>query len=129
MKLADGNIAFLDKYRNTYPPNMIVVVDTHADSFSGFLQHEGGETTTNKSATVEDILIAYLGTPLLERMCSISTSARNDNRVAYVKKDTKPWSSAVCTVRGGWRILTLVTCGPAVKEVEHWQNIKGLVTK
>ncbi|KAK2459411.1 hypothetical protein APHAL10511_008576, partial [Amanita phalloides] len=79
-------------------PNMIVIVDTHSDSFSGFLQSAGGR-----------------GRAWVCRAECVGNDATGIT-------DSKGWEA-----RGGWRVLVLMTCGSALRQRHHWNSVLELL--
>ena len=43
------------------PPNMIIVLDTHSDTFTGQLQATGGLTTSGTTLTLPSLVTGYVG--------------------------------------------------------------------
>ncbi|KAG1759530.1 hypothetical protein EV702DRAFT_1247393 [Suillus placidus] len=125
-KLAPG-VEFIN--RNTkagFPPNTFLVVDTHSDEYTGMLQHTGGHTG-GTSTTITEILVAYLGQECLQAMQASSNLARSDKTVVKTINGNTPWCELTPGVRGGWRGVLMVSCGPAIRVSHHFEAVKALV--
>lgn len=108
------------------PPNMIVVMDTHSDSLTGYLQHQGGSTGA-QSTSVGQIVDLYVTSPLLVAMQGASGIARSTSGDAKTPNGKSPWAGMTAKSRGGWRGLIMVTCGPAIRSPVHFESVRSLV--
>ena len=111
------------------PSNLIIVLDTHSDTFTGQLQVSGGLTGVSTTLTLPDLVKGYVGVDTLEEMASASEAARNSSLVLEVSPGVTPWGNITPKVRGGWRVLIMVSCGSAVKIPMHWEYITHLFQK
>jgi hypothetical protein len=107
-------------------PNMVMVIDTHTDSNSGLLQMGGGLTGKVRTGDTEDLLRGYVGSEVMKRMRRISMKARSDKTKEHLAGG-KVKSSISSRVRGGWRVLILATCGPAVTKEDSLNYLLNLV--
>jgi hypothetical protein len=119
------SIAFIDRAGPNFPPNFVLVIDTHSDGFSGRLitnKHSG-------SQSLDKLLEAYFGGAFLDNMALASSKARSSKQTPVVLSDavdvnSKPtWTPYSQDFRGGWRVAILVTCGPTAKNEGHWERI------
>ncbi|KAG2741504.1 hypothetical protein P692DRAFT_20750781 [Suillus brevipes Sb2] len=79
------------------------------------------------NTTVTEIVEAYLGKDFLKCMGESSDAARNDNSAPTTAKTTKQWCDLTAKTRGGWRVLLLVSCGPAIRVSHHFECVLKLV--
>ena len=69
MKENDTHLDFIHKHmKDGRLPNMIIILDTHSDTFSKELQATGGLTGTSTILTLLDLVRKYVGDPILEEM-------------------------------------------------------------
>src|SRR5277367_1777990 len=61
------------------PANLIIVVDTHSDTFSGQLQTTGGLTGVCTTLSLPDLVRGYVGDSTLQEMMHASALARSYN--------------------------------------------------
>jgi hypothetical protein len=119
---------FLTRMSNkAMPPNLVVVLDTHADGWSGFLQHAG--ITNPKVASIREVLDAHIPRGVLAHMKEASNNARSDKKIESLCELwlREPWAPIGSRVRGGWRILVVASCGTSVKQPVHWMELCALV--
>jgi hypothetical protein len=135
MKGAEGTVV---KHRDTHtsfikksideerPPNLIMVLDTHSDSFSGQLQATGGLTGTSTTLTLPTLMRMYVGDKILDEMREASRISRSYSFVHEITPGLAPWADITPKVRGGWRVMVMVSCGSAVRQPNHWEYITQL---
>jgi hypothetical protein len=111
------------------PANLIVVVDTHSDTFSGQLQTTGGLTGVSTTLSLPDLVRGYVGDSTLQEMMQASALARSYNSGLEISPGVAPWADITPKARGGWRVMVLVSCGSAVRTAMHWEYITQLLTK
>ncbi|KAK2464058.1 hypothetical protein APHAL10511_003928 [Amanita phalloides] len=118
-------VEFIERHHEAgHTSNLIVVLDTHSDSFSGML------TAGNRLQwTIEQVANNYVGTTVLECMRDVSIVAREDELELEVLPGVKPWVGMARKERGGWRVLIMVSCGAAVREPLHWSFIVNLLNE
>ena len=117
-----------DKLSKKFPPNLIVLVDTHADNFSGYLQHAGG-TTGRQSTTLGNLVKEYVSMDIMNLAAEASKSARLKRDNLTSPRGNVPWCDITATTRGGWRGLALASCGSAILSAHHYEDVRGLITK
>ena len=123
----DVHIDFINKSMSEgCPCNLIIVLDTHSDTFSGQLQATGGLTSAGTFLSLPDLVRGYVGEGTLRAMQEVSGFARGYNIVHEVSPGVKPWADITPKVRGGWRVMVMVSCGSAVKAPMHWEYISQL---
>ncbi|KAG2335983.1 hypothetical protein BDR05DRAFT_1006280 [Suillus weaverae] len=125
-KLAPGVEFMRRNIKAGFPPNTFVIIDTHSDEYTGMLQHTGGHTG-GTSTTVSEIMMAYLGNEFLSGMQAASTAARCDQTASKTVSGKEPWCNLTARVRGGWRGVFMVSCGPAIRVSHHFEEVKALV--
>jgi hypothetical protein len=108
------------------PANTFVILDTHSDELTGHLQHCGG-INNPMHTTVGELLTSYLGQPLLGCMSRCSKAAKEDETVKFKLSGAKPWCEITTKSRGGRRGLFMVTCGPAIRQPFHFDEVRKLV--
>lgn len=108
------------------PANLIMVLDTHSDTFSGQLQATGGLTGASTSLTLPALINMYVGDRILGDMCEASKIARSYNFIHEISLGFSPWADITPRVRGGWRVMVMVSCGSAVRQPNHWDYITQL---
>lgn len=111
------------------PPNMIIVLDTHSDTFSGHLQTAGGLTGPAISVPLPDLVRTYVGDEVLREMGFASDQARSYNTIQEMSPGVAPWADITPKVRGGWRVMVMVSCGSSVRQPVHWDYITQLFTR
>lgn len=111
------------------PANIIIVLDTHSDSFSGQLQITGGLTGVSSTLTLQDLVKTYVGNAMLQEMGKLSAQALSYNTIHEICPGVVPWADITPKVRGGWRIMVMVSCGSSVRRWVHWEYITQLFTK
>lgn len=127
MKKNDTHLDFIHKHmKDGRLPNMIIVLDTHSDTFSGELQATGGLTGPSTTLTLPDLVRKYVGDPILEEMRKASASARSYTLIPEIRPGVEPWADITPKVRGGWRVMVMVSCGSAVRSPAHWNYINQL---
>jgi hypothetical protein len=110
------------------PPNMAVVIDTHADHFSGFLQYGGGAMAP-KAANVGELIETFTTKGVLELMAQASDMGRSSAPDLLLASGKEPWCDVSRSARGGWRGAILASCGPSVLSKHHFTFVSGLVSK
>ena len=129
MKREDTHLDFLKKSTNDgRPANLIIVLDTHSDTFSGQLQAAGGLTGKVASLTLPDLVRTYVGDKVLQGMGKASEQARSYSVDHHIRPGVAPWADITPKVRGGWRVMAMVSCGSAVRQQVHWDYITQLFT-
>jgi hypothetical protein len=113
---------------NTETPNLFILLDTHADSFSGFLQHTAS-SSGSQSASVEEILQAFITDDILKAMLTVSNKCRASITSLVTQNGEKPWTDVTPKARGGWRVLVLATCGPAMRQQSHFRVVQKVVSQ
>jgi hypothetical protein len=130
MKHKDAHVDFIKKSMSDgRPANVIIVLDTHSDTFSGQLQATGGLTGVSTTLTLPDLVRTYVGDTVLQEMTRASAKARSYNIVHEVSPGVVPWADITPKVRGGWRVMVMVSCGSSVRQPVHWDYITQLFTK
>jgi len=128
-KHVPDHLTFIDQYLTKgLPPNLIVVLDTHSDSFSGLLQCAGGLGGVAEARPLPEIARMYVGDAVLAKMQQVSQVARKWNETIEVGSGATPWADLTPRTRGGWRVMVMVACGSAIKQRLHWEYIQQLVT-
>jgi hypothetical protein len=116
-----GPISFLRACQQArLPPNVFITMDTHATA-SGHIQFGGG-VSQPLADTVKSILQHFLGREFFtetERSAALARSFEN--------APANEWYSTSPKERGGWRVLLLCTCGPAVRVNEHLAEMTTMV--
>lgn len=129
IKHKDSHTDFIKKsISKCRPANLIIVLDTHSDTFSGQLQAAGGLTGVSSTLTLPDLLRSYVGIDVLQEMAKASAFARSYNRIHEISPGVVPWADITPKGRGGWRVLVMVSCGSAVRQQVHWDYITQLFT-
>jgi hypothetical protein len=111
------------------PPNLVIVLDTHSDTFSGQLQTTGGLTGVSTTLTLNDLVRGYVGESTLQEMMRVSEIARSYNLIHEISPGITPWADISPKVRGGWRVMVMVSCGSSVRIPMHWEYISQLFKK
>jgi hypothetical protein len=114
---------------NGRPANLIIVLDMHSDTFTGQLQATGGLTAVSTTLTLPDIVRTYVGEPLLQEMGKASAVARAYDVIHEISPGVAPWADITPKVRGGWRVMVMLSCGSAVRQPVHWDYITQLFTQ
>jgi hypothetical protein len=112
--------------REGRPANLVIVLDTHSDTFSGQLQATGGLTGVSTTLTLPDLIKTYVGDAVLQGMGEASRASRSYNLVHEISPGVVPWADITPKVRGGWRVMVMVSCGSAVRQQVHWDYITQL---
>jgi hypothetical protein len=127
VKHRDSQTTFLNNsIHSGRPANLIIVLDTHSNSFSGHLQAAGGLTGVSTSLTLPDLVKMYVGDFIFEEMPKASAISRSYDHIYQLSPGVAPWADITPKVRGGWRVLVMVSCGSAVKQLSHWDYITQL---
>lgn len=127
IKHNDSHTDFLNKaMRQGRPANLVVVLDTHADTFTGQLQTTGGLTGVATTLSLPDLVRTYVGDTILQEMAKASVVARSYNLVHEISPGVAPWADITPKVRGGWRVMVMAACGSAVRQPLHWEYITAL---
>jgi hypothetical protein len=108
------------------PANLVIVLDTDSDTFSGQLQAMGGLTGVPTTFSLPDLVTSYVGDAVLQRMANASTIARSYNVVPQISPGVVPRADITPKVRGGWRVMLMVSSGSSVKNTRHWEYIQHL---
>lgn len=108
------------------PPNMIIVLDTHSDSWSGELQTAEGSRGVPISSTLPQLVKTYVGDLVLKQMKASSAAARSYNALPEVRPGVTPWADITPKTRGGWRVLVMAVCGSSVRQPVHWNYLTQL---
>ncbi|KAM6491895.1 hypothetical protein JOM56_012533 [Amanita muscaria] len=126
-KLID-NVQFIkDKSMGGMPPNMVVVVDTHADSFSGYLQ-VGGGSNAPKAINVGEMICKFVTQEVLQSMCNASALACLEQTELCLASGRAPWCDISMSTRGGWRGAIISSCRPSMLTTTHFFFVSKLVT-
>ena len=122
-KLRESQANFVKKSINDgKPANLIIVLDTRSNTFSGQLQAAGGLT----GVTLPDLIRTYVGDDILQETLKASNYARCYSFVPEISPGIAPWADITPKVRGGWRVMVMVTCGSVVRQPSHWKYITQL---
>jgi len=108
------------------PSSTIIVIDTHADTFSGFLQQTGG-SSSGTSVQIGDILTSYLPNEFFVCTEEASKISRQVHPPVLTGDEREPWSDMTISSRGGWRCLVVASCGPAMLTATHYPFLQRLV--
>ena len=121
----NNHIEFMADFINQgQPPNLIIVLDTHSDSFSGQLQATGGLRGAQKTnLTLPDLVRMCVGDSVLHAMGRASEISRAYNVAHKISPGVAPWADITPGVHGGWRVMAMVSCGSALQQVVHWDYI------
>jgi hypothetical protein len=111
------------------PANLVMVLDTHSDAFTGQLQAAGGSTGVTISLTLPDLVRGYVGDGTLQDMMNASGVARSHSFPVEISPGVAPWADITPKARGGWRVMVMVSCGSAVKIPAHWEYLTQLLRK
>jgi hypothetical protein len=129
VKHRDTQSQFLhNSFSNSQPPNLIIVLDTHSDPFSGQLQATGS-AGLSPILSLPDLLRTYVGDALLQEMARASAFARAYNILHEISPGVAPWADITPKVRGGWRVMVMISGGSAVRHPDHWEFITQLLTQ
>lgn len=129
-KHAGSHLDFIRKsVHESRPANLVIVLDTHSDTFSGQLQAAGGLTGQSSTLTLPDLVRTYVGDSTLQEMLQVSLVARSYNLIPEISPGVAPWADITPKVRGGWRVMVMVSCGSAVRVPMHWEYITHLFQK
>lgn len=122
-KKGDAHTNFLNHFIDQgRAPNLIVVIDTHSDSWSGQLQTAGGSGGEHH-LTLLVLLQNYVGGPVMDRMAASSTQARHYNTVHEISPGVAPWADITPKTRGGWKVVIMPVCGSTVTQVVNWNYL------
>ncbi|KAM6491894.1 hypothetical protein JOM56_012532 [Amanita muscaria] len=105
---------------------MVVVIDTHADHFSGHLQYGGGATAP-KATNVGELIETFATKEILELMTQASSVGKSSEPDLWLASGKEPWCDVSTSARGGWRGAILASCGPSVLSKHHFPHVSGLV--
>ena len=105
------------------PANVFIMMDTHSDTSTGFLQHAGRECSPVYGLP-SDIVKQFLGQDLLGAMNNVANQALQ----AQPPQESE-WYTTSQFSRGGWRGLLLTTCSPTMQVEASFSNIQGLVVQ
>ena len=129
-KNTNTQLDFIRKSTNEgRPSNLIIILDTHSNTFTGQLQVAGGLTGESTTLTLPHLVKSYVVVETLQEMASASQAARSSSLVLEVSPGVTPWGNITPKVRGGWRVLIMVSCGSSVKIPMHWEYITQLFKK
>ena len=127
IKHKDSHLDFIRKSMHQgRPANLIIVLDTHSDTFTGQLQTTGGLTGVSTTLTLPDLVRGYVGDAILQEMIKVSGLARAYNFVPEISPGLRPWADITPKARGGWRVMVMVSCGSSVRVPVHWEFITQL---
>ena len=130
IKHKDQHTKFLHKsLQEGRPANLIIVLDTLSDTFSSHFQATSGLTGVSTALTLPDLLRLYVGEPIFNEMTKLSTFARSYRLVPELSPGLPPSADITPKVRGGWRVMVIVSCGSAVRNPVHWNHITELLEK
>lgn len=119
----DGHIKFLEKFlEDGRPPNLIIVIDTHSDTWSGQLQTARGRTV-DLHRKLPDLVQEYVGQPVLDVMKTSSRQARSYDVLHEISGGVAPWADITPKSRGGWRVLIMPVCGSTMTQPVHWSYL------
>jgi len=126
----DQHVDFINKsMQEGRPCNLIIVLDTHSDTFSGQLQATGGLTSAGTFLTLPDLVLGYVGNGTLDEMQKASKISRGYNMVHEISPGVTPWANITPKARGGWRVMVMVSCGSSVRIPSHWEYISQLFAR
>lgn len=129
-KHQDSTLDFIKKSLDGgRPPNLIIVLDTHCDTFSGQLQVAGGLTGQSSTRTLPDLVRTYVGDATLQQMAHVSAIARSYNTIPEISPGVWPAADITPKARGGWRVMVMVSCGSSVRTQMHWEYITQLFSQ
>jgi len=103
------------------PANTFIVLDTHSDAETGFLQCSGGQRNP-KYVMASEVVENFGGVDLPAAMRTAAEQALG----AEPPKEVD-WYSDSAFSRGGWRGLLLATCSPAMQVDASFKDLRGLV--
>jgi hypothetical protein len=130
LKHTSEHVDFIQKSMNQgRPANLIMVLDTHSDTFTGQLQTTGGLTGVGTNLTLPDLVRGYVGDDTLHKMMNASAAARSYNPFLEISPGVAPWATITPKARGGWRVMVMVSCGSSVRIPMHWEYITQLLTQ
>ena len=105
------------------------MLDTHSDTFSSQLQATGGLTGAGTFLALPDLVRGYVGDDTLHEMQKASGVARGYHFVHEISPGVTPFADIMPKVRGGWRVMVMVSCGSSVRIPTHWNYISQLLTQ
>lgn len=118
--MTDKACAFVQKsLESGPPPNMIVILDSHSDPFTGQLQTGAQDQYEDISRLMEKCL-----SKIQDPMKRASVVARGWEEEVFTLEGRKPWTDMTPRVRGGWRILVALVCGSSMQR----DSLRGLST-
>ena len=130
--MTKGGEGIVFKYQDTHmdfirnsmtqgrPANLVIVLDTHSNIFSGQLEATGGLSGVSTTLSLADLVRTYVGDKVLQEMAKASAIAWSYNLVHEISPGVAPWVDITPKVRGGWRVMAMVACGTAVRQQLHW---------
>jgi len=119
-------IAFVhESLHHGNPPNLLAMVNTHADGFRSILQPSGG--CPGESTNAGELIRTVIGMELLELMCGASQLARIPVLPLSLPLGGSAWCDISLSTQGGWRGLILASCGPAILSKHHFPQVVKLV--
>ncbi|KAG1868953.1 hypothetical protein DFJ58DRAFT_723360 [Suillus subalutaceus] len=125
-KLAPGLQFLWDNTATGFPPNTFIVINTHSDEWTGMLQHTGG-SAGGTSTSIGEIPMVYLGEECLDALMRLLIAARSHKTEHKMVNGRAPWCNLSAHGRGGWRGVFMVSCGPAIGVVHHFDQVMALV--
>ena len=121
------SLLFLTRVRHEKrPANIIAILDTHSDSYSGQLQTS---RTTGSYRTVRDVVKDWIGDTTMEEMRTASQMARMWKEEVYLSGGGTPWTDMMPKTRGGWRVLLILACGSTMTVGDQWNDMRGLLER
>ena len=122
---AEESVKFLRREREANrPPNTIILVDTHSDSYNGQLMSVKGK---GRFLTLSQLLSTWVAGEIRGEMSKSSTIARGWNKTVRLPNGKVPWTDLTPKTRGGWRVLVLLACGAATRVDDQWNEIRLLL--
>lgn len=123
-----SHLRFINSFiQEERPPNLIILVDTHSNAWSGQLQtaetSSGGESNSTLPSIVDD----YVGDQVIARMKVSSELARSYNVQYETASGKKPWADITPKTRGGWRVLIMPVCGSSVRQPVHLNYLVQMI--
>ena len=112
--------------REDRPANLIAIVDTHSDTYSGQLQTS---KKTGSYRTVRDVVKEWIGDTTIEEMKKSSKVARGWEEKVRLSGGGTPWVDITPKTRGGWRVLLLLACGSSITIGDQWNDMRGLLER
>lgn len=106
------------------PANSFIVVDTHANTHNGQLQWAGG-VTAPQTADASEVVAEFCGAEFIRLTREASKAAMT----AVCPPQPGQWYSDSPFLRGGWRGLFVASCGPAVRHLGAFKDLKRMVER